>query len=122
MYPTAIISTTISFGLIYIFFSSSYSLWPGAPLSRLTLFTALLFGLFNVFLFLAPLLRPPPGSEPYKTLPYWSHAAGGLSVFVVGALYWVVWARVAPWVGGYEIVWEKGVFRRVARGGYSRVE
>jgi hypothetical protein len=49
-----------------------------------------MFGLANVFLFLFPLVRPPAGTEPYHTLPFWTHAAGGWLVFLLGALYWYI--------------------------------
>jgi hypothetical protein len=62
-------------------------------------------------------MKPPPGSEPYETLPYWIHAAGGWGVFVIGAIYWVAWARIAPLIADeiYKSGWETGVFKQVQR-------
>ncbi|KAF9549605.1 hypothetical protein CPC08DRAFT_648141, partial [Agrocybe pediades] len=82
------------------------------------------FGAVNVFLFIVPLTSPPEGAEPYESLPYWTHAVGGWAVFGIGAVYWVLWAVVAPRVGGYELrrvseVGEDGlrrwVFKRFAK-------
>ncbi|PPQ89300.1 hypothetical protein CVT25_000316 [Psilocybe cyanescens] len=47
---------------------------------------------------------PPAIAEPYVSLPYWTQAVAGWAVFGLGLLYYVVWAKVAPWVGGYSLV------------------
>ncbi|KAF5327498.1 hypothetical protein D9619_005093 [Psilocybe cf. subviscida] len=48
-----------------------------------------IFAAANLFLIVMPLTKPPPGVEPYKRLPYWTHAAGGWAIFALGALWWV---------------------------------
>jgi hypothetical protein len=48
------------------------------------------FGVANVFLFFFPLVKPPAGTEPYESLPYWTHAAGGWLVLALGTLYWYI--------------------------------
>ncbi|KAF9483230.1 amino acid transporter [Pholiota conissans] len=57
------------------------------------LLPALVFGIANVFLFIVPLLPPPRGVEPYKHLPYWTHALGGWAVFLIGAAWWTLRER-----------------------------
>lgn len=102
-YPLALVNGVISFGLLYLAF------YEGPPVDS-TLFnagqegtrekiafvpnvkliaSALIFGGANIFLFIVPLIKPPPGAEPYQELPYWTHAVGGLSVFFVGWLWWL---------------------------------
>ena len=65
---------------------------------------AAFFGAANVFLFVVPFVPPPAGGEPYTKLPYWSHAVGGWAIFGIGFLYWLVWAHLLPWIGGYTLV------------------
>lgn len=116
-YPLAVINATISFGLIYLstrrlprefrmggFFrwfdfslgASAPPIWTSRdhidipPPSPSLLIPVLTFGTANVFLFLFPLVKPPPGTEPYETLPYWTHAAGGWLVFLLGASAWYI--------------------------------
>ena len=93
------INCVISFGLIYLAFrrevpnratalATDDSVPMFAPSGSL-LFPALVFGCANIFLFVVPLIRPPPESEPYEHLPYWMHAAGGWCIFLIGGLWWV---------------------------------
>lgn len=92
-YPLSVINTTISFGLLHLYFSGSslsplhqYHRWQ--DLSPYTLFSAVVFGLCSVFLIVVPLMKPPPGAEPYESLPYWTHAVGGWCMFGLGAIWW----------------------------------
>ncbi|KAF7760591.1 hypothetical protein Agabi119p4_11267 [Agaricus bisporus var. burnettii] len=92
-YPLTIINAVISFGLIYLFFASSsqspeHQHYRWHHLSTATLLTTVLFGVANVFLFIAPLVKPPPGVEPYERLPYWTHAGLGWALFGIGGIWW----------------------------------
>lgn len=80
---------------------------------------AVFFLLSNLFLVIAPYVPPDAGQNVYKDLPYYLHCVVGIGIFVVGAVYWVVWAKIMPKVGKYELVreevvgddgWSKGVF------------
>jgi len=105
-YPLSVINAVIGFGIVYLRFFP-YSDWKQPSLGAVA--AAAFFGASNVFLFVVPLLKPPPGGEPYVSLPYWTHAVAGWVVFGLGALYWVIWARVLPKVGGYRLVREQQV-------------
>ncbi|PPQ95601.1 hypothetical protein CVT26_008630 [Gymnopilus dilepis] len=116
-YPLSIINAAISFGLIYLYFRP-YPSWPKQLLTLPALIAGFFFGAVNVFLFVVPLLKPPPGAAPYVSLPYWTHAVAGWCVFGVGGVYWVIWAKVLPRLGGYELrrveeVGKDGLSRRV---------
>ncbi|KAG6915949.1 hypothetical protein DXG01_009171 [Tephrocybe rancida] len=101
-YPLSIINALISFGVIYLSRQSGPTRWPRVgPYAQLA---ALAFGCANVFLFVAPFVRPPSGGHPYEVLPYWTHAAGGWAVFGLGFAYWFVWMVVLPWWGQYGLV------------------
>ncbi|KAG6878830.1 hypothetical protein C0992_007372 [Termitomyces sp. T32_za158] len=101
-YPLSVINALISFGIIYLSCISRPASWP--PVGLFAQVAAFAFGCANVFLFVAPFVRPPPGGQPYEVLPYWTHAAGGWAVFGLGLLYWFMWAMVLPWWYGYRLV------------------
>ncbi|KXN82126.1 High-affinity methionine permease [Leucoagaricus sp. SymC.cos] len=95
LYPTSVINAVISFGLIYLFLapssrSSEHYQYRWHHLSTSTLVSTIFFGAANVFLFVAPFVPPPPGAEPYESLPYWTHAVVGWALFVLGGIWWAV--------------------------------
>jgi hypothetical protein len=104
-YPLSVINALISFGLLYLYFFQPYpnTDWKSRITTPVKIASGF-FGAANVFLFVMPLIKPPLGSEPYITLPYWTHAAGGWAVFGAGFLYWLVWIKLLPWKGAYELV------------------
>lgn len=118
-YPLAIINAFISAGLLFLY--TPYSKRAGfnwAPPFRASWPVVLFFFLSNVFLSIAPLVPPAPGMSPYISLPYWLHVVVSLGVFVVGGIYWVVWARVLPRLGKYRLerhleIQDDGVSRSV---------
>lgn len=96
-YPLAVINAVISFGLVYLLLRvySPTSPFPSSlSLTSPRVLPVVFFGLVNIFLFIAPLARPPDDAMPYEKLPYWTHALGGWMVFLFGALWWV-WRRKA---------------------------
>ncbi|KAL1410672.1 methionine permease [Vanrija albida] len=112
-YPLSVINAVISFGIVFIyFFPNYYQDGDGVHVPRPNIWATLaagFFGLANVFLFIVPFTKPPPGGEPYKTLPYWTHAVAGWAVFGIGFIYWLVWAHIIPKIGNYNLVRVKEV-------------
>jgi hypothetical protein len=108
----------VSAGLLHIYFYPKlYPTWVPAIRSPVPL--TIFFFASNVFLAVAPFLRPPNKEDNiYQHLPYYIHCIAGLGVFVVGAVYWVVWARLLPWLGGYRLTQETGIDEE----GWSRAE
>jgi hypothetical protein len=78
----------------------------------------------------APFVPPDAGQNVYDDLPYYLHCVVGMGIIALGGLYWVVWAKVLPWLGRYELAretvvsevdgWERNVFRRVKDRGNVR--
>lgn len=99
-YPLSIINAVISFGIVYLAWRPKED-WPKQNIFVLA--TAAFFGAANVFLFIVPLTPPPATAEPYKTMPYWTHAVGGWAVFGLGLIYWVFWAVLLPRAFGYKL-------------------
>ena len=52
----------------------------------------------------------PPGGKGDTSLPYWLSSVVGIAVLVTGAVWWAVWRKVLPAVGGYELVPERERF------------
>jgi amino acid transporter len=100
-YPLSVINAVISFGIVYLQFRP-YADWkkPG----WFACFAAFFFGAVNVFLFVVPLTPPPPGGEPYQSMPYWTHGVAGWSIFGIGFIYWLIWAKVLPKAFNYKLV------------------
>ncbi|KAM5539761.1 hypothetical protein V8D89_006574 [Ganoderma adspersum] len=99
-YPLSVINAVISFGIVYLHFRPFPDWTRPSPFA---VGAAAFFGAANVFLFVVPFIRPPPGGEPYVHLPYWTHAVAGWAVFGLGFLYWIIWGHVLPKVGGYHL-------------------
>ena len=99
-YPLSVINAVISFGIVYLHFRPYHDWTRPSPFA---VGAAAFFGAANVFLFVVPFVRPPPGGEPYIHLPYWTHAVAGWAVFGLGFLYWIVWGHVLPKIGGYRL-------------------
>ncbi|KAF8518434.1 high affinity methionine permease [Hysterangium stoloniferum] len=101
-YPYACINTAISGGLLWLYLSPSGKLHWNPPY-RAGVLAVTLFLLSNLFLTVVPLIPPSPDFRLYDFLPYWIHVAASAGVFFVGVIYWYVWARLLPGIGGYEI-------------------
>ena len=54
----------------------------------------------QLFLLVAPFLRPP-GGKGDTSLPYWLYPIVGIVVLIGGVLYWVLWRVVLPWLGRF---------------------
>jgi hypothetical protein len=100
--------------------------WNWHPPFKATLPVVGFFLLSNLYLVCAPFSPPDEGQNIYNDLPYWIHCVVGFGVIAAGAVYWLVWAKILPKVGGYELVrekvvddidgWERNAFKRRPRG------
>ncbi|PGH10252.1 hypothetical protein GX51_00007 [Blastomyces parvus] len=105
-YPLSVVNIFVSAGLMHIYlFPKRYPDW--SPTVRASRPITFFFLLSNVFLAVAPYL-PPPDKEHnvYAHLPYYIHCVVGLGIFAVGAIYWLFWAALLPWIGRYRLVEE----------------
>ncbi len=59
------------------------------------------FMIGQVFLLVAPFLRPP-GGKGDTSLPYWLYPVVGIAVLVGGVLSWFGWRVLLPYLGGFE--------------------
>ncbi|KAL3425481.1 high affinity methionine permease [Phlyctema vagabunda] len=111
-YPLAVINVFVAAGLVHLYlhpYSPNRSPNTWAPPFRATLPVVVFFLLSNIYLVVAPFVPPSAGQNVYDSLPYYLHCVVGIAIFVVGAIYWLVWAIILPKVGGYELVRESHV-------------
>jgi len=112
-------------GLLYIYWRPEQYNWN--PPFRASWPVAAFFLLSNIYLVVAPFVPPSDGQSVYNDLPYYLHCVVGIAILAAGGVYWIVWAKVLPKVGGYELVretvvsnydgWERSVFTRRRRHG-----
>ncbi|KAK7208521.1 high affinity methionine permease [Myxozyma melibiosi] len=121
-YPLSVVNTFVSFGLIYIYLNRSK--FPDFnPKLRATFPVVIFFFLSSIYLIAAPFVPPSdPSQNVYDSLPYYLHAVVGIAIFGAGAAYWLLWAKILPYVGKYKLVratvvgddgWSRNLFRKV---------
>ncbi|KAI5777735.1 amino acid/polyamine transporter I [Geopyxis carbonaria] len=103
-YPGAWINTCVAGGLLYLHFRRTAERWTSPYTSALPV-TALYMA-SNLFLAVVPFIPPRDEETGY---PYFVFPVVGVGVLALGAVYWGVWARLRPWVGGYRVVAEREV-------------
>ncbi|KAJ9271256.1 hypothetical protein DTO212C5_2606 [Paecilomyces variotii] len=124
-YPLAIVNVFVSGGLMYIYLTKSKGKFPDwAPSIHATLPVTVFFFLSNLYLTIAPYVPPSPGQNVYEHLPYFLHCVVALGIFGCGALYWLVWAVLLPYLGKYTLVketvvdpdgWSRSIFVKLPR-------
>ncbi|KAJ5088895.1 hypothetical protein N7456_012511 [Penicillium angulare] len=98
-YPSSVINFLVVVGLFYLRWSSPTVhrpfkvWWP----------VAFFFLVGQAFQLVAPFVRPP-GGKGDTSLPYWLASVIGIVVLILGVVYWAVWRKVLPWIGGYRLV------------------
>ena len=106
-YPLNIFNALVALGLLLIYLFPNSTLGHGwsSPV-RATLPVVLFFFLANIFLIIVPLVPPADGQSPYESIPYWLHPVVSFGLLALGGLWWLIWARVGPRLGGYELLRE----------------
>ncbi|KAJ5997238.1 hypothetical protein N7522_008898 [Penicillium canescens] len=121
-YPLSIVNFFVSAGLVYIYITKEKKFPNWAPGIRATLPVTIFFMLSNLYLAIAPYVPPSAGQNVYEELPYYLHCVVALGLFAAGAIYYLVWAVLLPWYGGYVLVkesvvdadgWSQSVFTRL---------
>ena len=100
-YPLSIVNTFVAGALIHLYLHREKYNWH--PPVRATLPVTILFLLSNIYLVLAPFVPPSEGQNVYEELPYYLHCVVGIGIIVAGGFYWVIWAKIMPWWGKYEL-------------------
>lgn len=103
-YPLNVVNTAVAFGLLYIHWQKRKGRMEWNPPIQASVPVIFFFGLASLYLIVAPYIPPTHGQKVYQSLPYWIHPVVTWGVFGIGAIYWVVWAKVLPRFGGYNLV------------------
>lgn len=95
-YPGAVINTFVVVGLLILRWkapniSRPFKVWLPIPI---------LFLAGQCFLMVAPFIRPP-GGKGDTSLPYWLYPIVGIAVLLFGVVYWAVWRKALPKIGGF---------------------
>ncbi|OIW22503.1 amino acid transporter [Coniochaeta ligniaria NRRL 30616] len=99
-YPGAWVHAFVTAGLIYLHYKKSEN-W--SPQWHTYLPVAVIYLLLNAFLAIVPFI-PPEGNWNADGYPYYVFPIVGLGVLLLGVLYWALWTKVWPRLGGYKIV------------------
>jgi amino acid transporter len=98
-YPLNAVNLFVGFGLFYLYFFRAE--W--SPPWRCSWPVALFFGTANLYLLVAPLIPPSGTRTVYQNLPYWLHVVIGWGVILAGGVYYLVWVKILPRIGGYRL-------------------
>lgn len=104
-YPGAWINGFVVAGLIYIQFKKSEN-WTSPWHTFLPI--SILYLLANIFLAVVPFI-PPTGGSNQDGYPYYVFPIVGVGVLLLGGVYWALWTKVWPKIGGYRIVADRHV-------------
>ncbi|KAK0388951.1 hypothetical protein NLU13_2528 [Sarocladium strictum] len=103
-YPGVWINTFVTLGLLYLQWTKSEG-WSSPWHTYLPV--SVLYILASVFMIVVPFIPPEEGSWNAEGYPYYVFPIVGVAVLLLGVLWWVVWNRILPRLGGYRIVAER---------------
>ncbi|KAM3414583.1 High-affinity methionine permease [Cercospora zeina] len=101
-YPGSVVNFFVVVGFFWLRYKSPDVLRP----FRCWWPIAAFFMVAQAFQMIAPFLRPP-GGKGDTSLPYYLSSVVGLVVLVAGAGWWVVWRKILPAIGRYDLVPER---------------
>lgn len=101
-YPGAWINTFVAGGLTYLRLSKTEN-WSSPWHTYLPV--SVIYFLLNIFLVVTPFV-PPNKDWNADGYPYYAFPLVGTGVLLLGAVYWLVWTRASPRLGGYGEVLE----------------
>ncbi|KAI9727000.1 MAG: hypothetical protein M1834_008582 [Cirrosporium novae-zelandiae] len=102
-YPLAIVNVFVAAALIELYRHPDSAYYHWAPPFRATFPVVFFFLLSNIYLVVAPFVPPDAGQNIYESLPYYLHCVVGIGIILAGAVYWVFWAKLLPWIGKYRL-------------------
>ncbi|OJJ43631.1 hypothetical protein ASPZODRAFT_73910 [Penicilliopsis zonata CBS 506.65] len=98
-YPSSVIDFLVGFGLMYLRWAE-----PDIPRPFKVWWPVVIFYMAGqAFQLVAPFIPPPDGSTD-TSLPYYLYAIVGLVVLMLSVVYWAIWQKVLPALGGYKLV------------------
>ena len=99
IFPHYILGMLCVSGLLYLRFKKSEQ-WSSPFTCPLPVLIVSI--LLHAVLLIAVLLPTKDGKNA-QGYPYYTFPLCGLAIFVIGFLYWVLWSKIFPRLGGYRI-------------------
>lgn len=103
-YPLNVVNTLVAAGLLWLHYQNYRGVREWNPPIRASVPVIFFFFLSSLYLIVAPYIPPTHGQTVYEHLPYWIHPVVTWGIFGVGLLYWIMWVKVLPAIGGYKLV------------------
>ncbi|KAF3914709.1 hypothetical protein AA313_de0207155 [Arthrobotrys entomopaga] len=103
-YPGAWINGFVAAGLIYIQFKKSEN-WTSPWHTYLPI--TVVYLLANIFLAFVPFI--PPDDTNQDGYPYYVFPIVGVGVLLLGGVYWALWTKLWPRIGGYKITVDRTI-------------
>ncbi|QSS60464.1 high affinity methionine permease, partial [Histoplasma capsulatum] len=100
-YPLIIINAFVALALIHIYFNRTKYNWN--PPYSASLPVVIFFLISNIYLAICPFVPPPTNEKAYGGLPYYFHCVLAIGVAFIGGIYWLIWAKLMPWLGKYQL-------------------
>ncbi|KAH7055968.1 amino acid/polyamine transporter I [Macrophomina phaseolina] len=98
-YPGSIVNGFVVLGFFWLRYAAPHTHRPFRCWSPVAVF----YLVAQVFLLVAPFLRPP-GGKGDTSLPYWLYPVVGIVILLGGVVYWAIWFRILPWYRRYTLV------------------
>ncbi|KAK3374170.1 high-affinity methionine permease [Lasiosphaeria ovina] len=104
-YPGAWINAFVGGGLIYLQLKKSEN-WTSPWHTPIVV--SVVYVLLNAFLAITPFI-PPNSAWNADGYPYYAFPLVGLGILLFGGVYWALWTKLWPRLGGYVVTVERGV-------------
>ena len=105
-YQGACFSVLVCCGLLYLQYRKSEN-WTSPFHSPLPLTLIAIFA--SLILVIVPFIPPKGGNGAFKNIPYYVFPVVGWAILFVGVIFWYVYAKVLPNIGGYKISVEREI-------------
>lgn len=106
-YPLNVVNTFVGIGLLFLKWRKRQGIIEWNPPIKTHFTVVLFFTLSSIYLVVAPYIPPSAGQTVYKDLPYYCHCVVTWGIFAIGAIYFLLWAKVLPYFGKYTLLVEE---------------
>lgn len=106
-YPLNVVNTFVGVGLLLLKWRQYKGQIEWNPPIKTHFTVVIFFALSSLYLVIAPYIPPSAGQTVYKSLPYYCHCVVTWGIFAIGAIYFLLWAKVLPYFGKYTLAVEE---------------
>lgn len=106
-YPLNVVNTFVGIGLLFLKWRQYKGQIEWNPPIKTHFTVVIFFALSSLYLVVAPYIPPSAGQTVYKSLPYYCHCVVTWGIFAIGAIYFLIWAKILPYFGKYTLTVEE---------------